>query len=56
MEYFDDRKGDRAAVLKIDTERRNIVISRRKLIEEERESAKKRLLETEHAMREKQTS
>ena len=36
----------RAAVLKIDTERRNIVISRRKLIEEERESAKKRLMET----------
>lgn len=35
----------RAAVLKIDTERRNIVISRRKLIEEERESAKKRLME-----------
>jgi small subunit ribosomal protein S1 len=36
----------RAAVLKIDTERRNIVISRRKLIEEERDAAKKRLLET----------
>jgi small subunit ribosomal protein S1 len=36
----------RAAVLKIDTERKNIVISRRKLIEEEREAAKKRLLET----------
>jgi small subunit ribosomal protein S1 len=36
----------RAAVLKIDTERRNIVISRRKLIEEERESAKKRLMDT----------
>lgn len=35
----------RAAVLKIDTERRNIVISRRKLIEEERDSAKKRLME-----------
>jgi small subunit ribosomal protein S1 len=35
----------RAAVIKIDTERRNIVISRRKLIEEERESAKKRLME-----------
>ncbi len=35
----------RAAVLKIDTERRNIVISRRKLIEEERENAKKRLME-----------
>jgi small subunit ribosomal protein S1 len=36
----------RATILKIDTERRNIVISRRKLIEEERERAKKRLLET----------
>ena len=36
----------RASVLKIDQERRNIVISRRKLIEEERENAKKRLLET----------
>jgi small subunit ribosomal protein S1 len=36
----------RASVLKIDTERRNIVISRRKLIEEERETAKKRLLDT----------
>jgi small subunit ribosomal protein S1 len=36
----------RASVLKIDQERRNIVISRRKLIEEEREMAKKRLLET----------
>jgi small subunit ribosomal protein S1 len=36
----------RAQVLKIDTERRNIVISRRKLIEEERHAAKKRLLET----------
>jgi small subunit ribosomal protein S1 len=36
----------RAAVLKIDTERRNIVISRRKLIEEERENAKKRLMDT----------
>ena len=36
----------RASVLKIDTERKNIVISRRKLIEEERETAKKRLLET----------
>jgi len=35
----------RASVLKIDTERRNIVISRRKLIEEERDAAKKRLLE-----------
>lgn len=36
----------RAEVLKIDTERRNIVISRRKLIERERESAKSRLMET----------
>ncbi len=36
----------RAAVLKIDTERRNIVISRRKLIEEERDEAKRRLLST----------
>ena len=36
----------RAKVLKIDTERRNIVISRRKLIEEEREEAKRRLLDT----------
>jgi small subunit ribosomal protein S1 len=36
----------RAQVIKIDTDRRNIVISRRKLIEEERESAKRRLLET----------
>ncbi len=36
----------RASVLKIDTERKNIVISRRKLIEEEREQAKKRLMET----------
>ncbi len=36
----------RAQILKIDPERRNIVISRRKLIEEERDSAKKRLLET----------
>jgi len=35
----------RAVILKIDQERRNIVISRRKLIEEERESAKSRLLE-----------
>ena len=34
----------RAEILKIDTERRNIVISRRKLIEKEREEAKKRLL------------
>ncbi len=36
----------RAEILKIDLERRNIVISRRKLIENERDSAKKRLLET----------
>lgn len=36
----------RAQILKIDQERRNIVISRRKLIEEEREAAKKRLLST----------
>jgi len=36
----------RAVVLKIDEERRNIVISRRKLIEQERELAKKKLLET----------
>ncbi|MEO1008957.1 MAG: 30S ribosomal protein S1 [Planctomycetota bacterium] len=36
----------RAMVLKIDTDRRNIVISRRKLIEKERDAAKKRLLET----------
>ena len=36
----------RAEILKIDLERRNIVISRRKLIETERETAKKRLLGT----------
>lgn len=36
----------RASVIKIDLERRNIVISRRKLIEEEREHAKRRLMET----------
>src|SRR5580765_5299377 len=36
----------RAVILKIDQERRNIVISRRKLIEEERDAAKSRLLET----------
>jgi len=36
----------RAEILKIDEERRNIVISRRKLIESEREEAKKRLLST----------
>ena len=35
----------RAEILKIDEQRRNIVISRRKLIETEREEAKKRLLE-----------
>jgi small subunit ribosomal protein S1 len=35
----------RAEVIKIDLERRNIVVSRRKLIETERESAKKRLME-----------
>ena len=34
----------RASVLKIDEEKRNIVISRRKLIEEEREEAKRKLL------------
>ena len=34
----------RAKILKIDTERRNIVISRRKVIEEERAAAKERLL------------
>lgn len=36
----------RAMVLKIDEERRNIVISRRRLIESEREEAKNRLLST----------
>jgi small subunit ribosomal protein S1 len=36
----------RATILKIDQERKNIVISRRKLIEEERDAAKKRILET----------
>ena len=36
----------RAEILKIDLERRNIVVSRRKLIETERETAKKRLLGT----------
>lgn len=36
----------RAEILKIDEERRNIVVSRRKLIEQEREEAKKRLLAT----------
>lgn len=34
----------RAEILKIDTERRNIVISRRKLVERERSAAKKNLL------------
>ncbi len=36
----------RASILKIDLERRNIVISRRKLIEDERENAKKRIMDT----------
>jgi small subunit ribosomal protein S1 len=36
----------RAEIIKIDLERKNIVISRRKLIETERDSAKKRLLES----------
>ncbi|MDX2148673.1 MAG: 30S ribosomal protein S1 [Planctomycetota bacterium] len=36
----------RAMILKIDLERRNIVISRRKLIEDERDAAKKRLMES----------
>ena len=35
----------RAQILKIDQERKNIVISRRKLIEEERDAAKRRLLD-----------
>jgi small subunit ribosomal protein S1 len=35
----------RAQILKIDQERKNIVISRRKLIEEERDMAKRRLME-----------
>jgi small subunit ribosomal protein S1 len=39
-------KDVRAEILKIDEDRRNIVISRRKLIESEREEAKKRLLST----------
>ncbi|MCC7388978.1 MAG: 30S ribosomal protein S1 [Phycisphaerales bacterium] len=38
----------RAQILKIDPERRNIVISRRKLIEEERDAAKKRLMANLH--------
>ncbi|MCO6435565.1 MAG: 30S ribosomal protein S1 [Phycisphaerae bacterium] len=36
----------RAKILKIDTERRNIVISRRKLIDEERAAAKEKLMST----------
>ena len=36
----------RAKILKIDTERRNIVISRRKLVEEERADAREKLLST----------
>ncbi|MFG0256931.1 MAG: 30S ribosomal protein S1 [Phycisphaerales bacterium JB043] len=36
----------RAEILKIDQQRRNIVVSRRKLIEHERETAKSRLLES----------
>ena len=36
----------RAEILKIDLERRNIVVSRRKLIETERDQAKRRLMET----------
>ncbi|MBL0927473.1 MAG: 30S ribosomal protein S1 [Phycisphaerales bacterium] len=36
----------RAEIIKIDLERRNIVISRRKLIEHERDLAKKRLMDT----------
>lgn len=36
----------RAKILKIDTDRRNIVISRRKLVEEERTEARERLLST----------
>jgi len=35
----------RAVILKIDEERRNIVVSRRKLIEQEREDAKRKLLD-----------
>ena len=38
----------RAQILKVDLERKNIVISRRALIETERDSAKKRLMETLH--------
>ena len=36
----------RAEILKIDEERRNIVISRRKLVERERDEAKRRLMES----------
>jgi len=36
----------RAVILKIDTDRRNIVVSRRKVIELEREEAKRRLMDT----------
>ncbi|QOI99183.1 MAG: 30S ribosomal protein S1 [Phycisphaeraceae bacterium] len=36
----------RACIIKIDLERRNIVVSRRKLIEEERDAAKRRILDT----------
>ncbi|MBX3410384.1 MAG: 30S ribosomal protein S1 [Phycisphaeraceae bacterium] len=36
----------RAEIIKIDLERKNIVVSRRKLIETEREQAKKRLMDT----------
>ena len=36
----------RAVILKVDEERRNIVISRRRLIEKEREQAKKKLMAT----------
>ena len=36
----------RAEIIKVDLERRNIVVSRRKLIETERDTAKKRLMET----------
>ena len=39
-------KDIRAKILKIDTDRRNIVISRRKLVEEERTEARERLLTT----------
>jgi small subunit ribosomal protein S1 len=35
----------RASIIKIDLERKNIVVSRRKLIEEERDAAKRRLLD-----------